>query len=126
MTEKDEKDVAADLAEARRELIESRKRFKRMYVDTGWGHEEVERDDGADDMAEMYRCYDEMKAERKAQGRELEGRYRQNFQTNREGLEPSDDECEQYDPEDHDEQCDEYGDQTNDPEIKSDACKEDG
>lgn len=68
MTEKDEKDVAVDLAEARRELIESRKRFRRMYVDTGWGHEEVERDDGAGDIADAYLFYDEMVAERKAQG----------------------------------------------------------
>jgi len=139
MTEKDEKDVAADLAEARRELIESRKRFKRMYVDTGWGHEEVERDDGAGDIADAYmyydemvaerkarKDYDEMVAERKAQGREVEGRYRQHFQSNHEGLVPSDDECERYDPEDHDEQCDEYGDQSGDPEITFNACKEDG
>jgi hypothetical protein len=126
MTEKDEKDVAADLAEARRELIESRKRFKRMYVDTGWGHEEVERDDGTGDIADAYMYYDEMVAERKAQGREVEGRYRQHFQSNHEGLQPSDDECERYDPEDHDEQCDEYGDQTGEPETTFNACKEDG
>jgi hypothetical protein len=129
--------VADDLAEAHRELIASRKRFKRMYVDTGWGHDEVERDDG--DIADAYMYYDEMVAERKArglydemvaeckaQGREVEGRYHQHFQANHEGLEPSDDECERYDPEDHEEQCDEYGDQCGDPEIKHDACKEDG
>ena len=137
MTKKDEQDVADDLAEAHRELIASRKRFKRMYVDTGWGHDEVERDDG--DIADAYMyydemvaerkargLYDEMVAERKAQGREVEGRYHQHFQANHEGLEPSDDECERYDPEDHEEQCDEYGDQCGDPEIKHDACKEDG
>jgi hypothetical protein len=97
-----------------------------MYVDTGWGHEEVEQDDGAGDLADAYMYYDEMVAERKAQGREVEGRYRQHFQSNHEGLEQSDDECERYDPEDYDEPCDEYGDQCDDPEIKHDACKEDG
>jgi hypothetical protein len=132
MTEQDKKDVAADLVEARRELLESRKRFKRIYVDTGWGHEEVERDDGAGDLADAYMYYDEMVAERKAQGREVEGRYRQHSQSNHEGLEPSDDEREQYDeyeeydPEDHDEQCDEYGNQCGDPEMTIDACKGDG
>jgi hypothetical protein len=103
-----------------------------MYVDTGWGHDEVERDDGAGDLADAYMYYDEMVAERKAQGREVEGKYRQSSQTNREGLEPSDDEyerydeCERYDPEDHDEQCDEYGNQCGDPEMTTDACKGDG
>ena len=66
---------------------------------------------------DAYLVYDEMVAERKAQGREVEGKYRQNFQANHEGLEPSDDECERYDPEEYDEQCDEYGDQCGDPEI---------
>ncbi len=69
------------------------------------------------DIADAYMYYDEMVAERKAQGREVEGRYRQHSQSNHEGLEPSDDECERYDPEDHDEQCDEYGDQSGDPET---------
>jgi hypothetical protein len=67
--------------------------------------------------ADAYLVYDEMVAERKAQGREVEGKYRQHFQANHEGLVPSDDECERYDPEEYDEQCDEYGDQCGDPEI---------
>ena len=49
------------------------------------GHDDVERDEG--DIADAWLFYDDMVAERKANGRETEGRYRQNFQTNRQNFE---------------------------------------
>ena len=49
------------------------------------GHDDVERDEG--DIADAWLFYDDMVAERKANGRKTEGRYRQNFQTNRQNFE---------------------------------------